>query len=85
MTTITAAFISADQNFAEETTIYWFRIEGDSDLAGKEFGIAESGTTSTVVDSDGAPLDYSDHDRRRVAAACIVTDEIRAKAAGFKR
>lgn len=83
MSTITATFIGADQNWAEETTIYWFRIEGDSDLAGKEFGIAESGPMSTVVDSDGAPLDYSD--RRRVAAACVVTDELRFNVAGITR
>jgi len=77
MNAITAKYLSKDQEWSNETTTYWFLIEGDSDLSGKVFGVAESGPTSAVLDSDGAPLDYSEHDLNRVTKYCVVTDEMR--------
>jgi hypothetical protein len=67
-----ATFTSKDNNWQEEATIYWF------DMDGEQFGIRECGIETTVLDSDGAPVDYNEALRSRVQRTCIVTDEMRA-------
>lgn len=69
-------FISADQNWQDESTTYWF------DMDGELYGVVEGGNAG-IVDSDGMPIDYNDALRSRVERNCIVTDEIRAESAGI--
>ena len=70
-----ATFITADQNWQDETTIYWF------DMDGEMYGMVE-GEGAGAVDCDGCPIDYNDALRAEVERNCIVTDEIRAGARG---
>lgn len=78
-----ATFTSKDQHWQDEATVYWFELTGDDHNSGKSFdadvfGIRESGPDATVVDSDGAPVDYNESLRRCVQRLCVVTDEMRA-------
>lgn len=47
----TETYISKDQNWNDETTTYWFDVDGET------YGVVESSypTTKTVVDVDGCP------------------------------
>lgn len=72
----TATFTTADQNYQNGTTIYWFEMDGET------YGVAE-GDNEGILDSDGAPIDYNDTLRAEVERECIVTDEIRTEATGF--
>lgn len=45
-----ATYIAKDQNHQDETTIYWFDVEGEV------YGVAESEGTQTVVGCDGAGI-----------------------------
>jgi hypothetical protein len=67
-----AKFLSKDQHWQDEKTVYWF------DLDGQTVGISESGPDSTPVDSEGYPIDTNEWRARSVTEACIVTDEMRA-------
>jgi hypothetical protein len=76
-------YSSKDNNWADESTTYWFNINGADYKSGIEFnantfGIRESGAESLVVDCDGAPVDYNDNTARTVSRLCVVTDEMRA-------
>ena len=81
---IKATYHAADQNFADETTIYWFEVEG-LDVEGFEFdglyGVVE-GRNAGIVHDDGAPV-LNDYVRDAVERAAEITDEIRADAAGI--
>jgi hypothetical protein len=70
-------FIGSDQNWQDGTTTYWFRIDGQT------FGVVEGERNPGVIDADGMPVDYNDTLRNQVQSACVVTDEMRRKAAGF--
>lgn len=70
-------FLSKDQNWQDGTTIYWFQIEGEV------FGVVEGGSegTSTIVDSEGMPLEGGGYREIAVRKALdgAVTDELRAE------
>ena len=60
-------YLGKDQNIQDETTVYWFDIDGET------YGVAECGGQSQVLDCDGAPLvdNYTDE------LGLFVTDEMR--------
>ena len=70
MTNTTPVHTATDQYFYDETTIYWFEMDGE------QYGIAESGGTRDVLDTDGLPMPEGD-EKNEVGAACVVTNEIR--------
>jgi hypothetical protein len=80
MTDIT--FISADQSWQEESTIYWFEVKNCHYLCYVEtIGVVE-GRNAGLVWDDGDPIpqgETRDHLERRLE----VTDEIRRQAHGL--
>ena len=77
-----ATYTSKDQNWQDETTIYWFEISGvdigtGASLDAQVFGIAESGGDDTVVDCDGSPCTEGDAVTIAVRKVAIVTDDMR--------
>ena len=57
MNTLTVAFIDADQNFQDETTNYWFLVDGES------FALSDCNGEVQLLDCDGCPVDdCNDHD-----------------------
>jgi len=77
-----AKYTGKDQNWKEESTTYWFQIDGHDSGTGvsfesQVFGIAESGGDDTVVDCDGCPCTEGDDDTIAVRKVAIVTDEMR--------
>lgn len=73
----TATYKTKDQHWQNETTIYWFDVEfKDQDFDDSVYGVSDCGGTLTVVDCDGAPVDYNQQEHDLVAAACVVTDEM---------
>ena len=78
----TATFTGADQNYQDETTVYWFDVESeDYRIESGEYGMADCNGDLTPLDSDGAPIDYNDLLAGAVLAVCHLTDEIRQRAA----
>jgi len=83
----TAEFFTADQNWQQGSTTYWFRLNGE--CSGREFtndvfGICEESCFDPVVlDCDGSPVDYNEHLRSVVAQLCVVNDEVRSKSSGL--
>lgn len=80
--TATATFTGKDQNWEEESTIYWFTLSGadhgtDVEFDDETFGIEESGDETRVLDADGAPLTDSDYTTIAVRKTAVVTDEMR--------
>ena len=72
-------YLSKDQNYQNETTIYWFEAETElEDLieAGNVFGIADCNGEKTALDCDGSPIDYNDRVSDYVLNKCIITDEM---------
>ena len=81
-------YIGKDQDWTEESTIYWFRLKGE-DYGTKivlddVYGIVESGPGSEldgsvyrVVDNDGTPLTEGDQETIAVINHAYVTDEMR--------
>jgi hypothetical protein len=69
----TAKFIEKEQLYQEETTRYWFDIDGE------HYAIIESGNDcgerSDVVDFQGYPVDQ--RIEKEVKAVAHVTDEMR--------
>ena len=50
-------FVDKDQNWQDETTNYWFLVDGES------YGISDSNGEQRLLDSDGCPVeDCNDHD-----------------------
>jgi len=79
-----ARYLTKDQNWQDETTIYWFELTGTDygtgvEFDGQTFGVAESGPDSMIVNADGAPLVDGDHEEIAVRKHCLVTDELRAE------
>lgn len=67
--TIKATFTSKDNSRADDTTTYWFDINGET------YGVVHSGESwnSQVVDSDGVPsTDYT-------VEQFVITDEMIAE------
>lgn len=86
--TATATFLSVDQNWQDETTIYWFRLDGTDygtkiEFDGETFGIAESGGDDRILDEDGSPLTEGDHQTIAVRNTAEVTDTLREQASGL--
>lgn len=89
----TATFTSADQNWQEEKTTYWFELEGEAHGTGVTFGQEPHGTTfgavecngqiDCYVDEEGYPLTEGDRVTLAVSKTIKLTDEIRSKAAGI--
>jgi hypothetical protein len=88
MTNATAKFIEADQNWQEESTTYWFELNGTDygtgyEFNGETYGVVESGSDEPViVNSDNYPLVDGDVETIAVRNTVAVTDEIRKEAAG---
>jgi hypothetical protein len=69
-----ATYIGKDQNWQDQTTIYWFEMDGET------YGIAETGGEDPQpVDFEGYPIDTNEHEAHLVLSACIVSDEMRAE------
>lgn len=73
---MTAKFIAAEQIWQDEQTRYWFELDG------AEYCVAESGPTVTYLRGDGDEINNA-ADRERVRRECVVTDAMRAQAAGL--
>ena len=55
MTTFTSTYAGKDNNYGDQTTVYWFDVDfGDEDSG--MFGVVESGGYQTFVDCDGCPI-----------------------------
>ena len=78
----TATYTTKDQNWQDETTTYWFEVDGHDNGTGMSFenqvfGIAESGNDNTVVDCDGSPCTEGDAATIAVRKVSIATDDMR--------
>ena len=67
----TLSFVAKDQNFNDESTTYWFDIDGET------WGVVESCGKSTIVDCDGCPDNADVNIIKALDGA--VTDEMRVK------
>ena len=67
-----AKFLSKDQHWQDETSVYWFDLEGET------VGVSERGPESKIVDRNGMPMTEGDGETIKAHRACIVTDEMRA-------
>ena len=77
-------FIGKDQNWQEESTIYWVQLTGTDNGTGitfseSNFGICESGPESWVLDCDGNPMTEGDHETIAVLNHVKITDEMRSE------
>ncbi|MCP4342915.1 MAG: hypothetical protein GY799_29540 [Desulfobulbaceae bacterium] len=86
---VTVKFISADQNWTEESTTYWFELNGSAPKTnGYEFnndvyGVCESGADSSILDADGYPQTEGDDETIAVRNFLSVTDSLRNKVSGL--
>lgn len=75
-------YISKDQNYQGEATIYWFHLEGFDDGTNREiddsYGVCESGGEIAILNCDGIPMTRGDYEEIAARRHCIVTDEMRA-------
>lgn len=88
-----ATFTSADQNWQDGTTTYWFELEGEAYGTGVTFGDEPHGTTFGVVESGGViecyvdeescPLTEGDRITLAVSKTIELTDEIKREASGL--
>jgi len=73
----TAEFTGKDQNWQDETTIYWFSVESmDYRIESGGYGIADNSGTLTPVNSDGSPIDYNEHEAVAVLSLCQINDDM---------
>ena len=57
MTTLTASYITTDQNFQDETTNYWFLVDGES------YALSDCNGELQLLDCDGCPVEpCNDHE-----------------------
>lgn len=71
-----ATYISKDQNFQDETTIYWFDVEFSMYPEGSgTYGVFHNHEKG-LLDCDGAPLNMSDPVPAAIFDACVITDEM---------
>jgi hypothetical protein len=80
-------FITADQNWQEQSTTYWFSLSGKDCgtgyvFDGDEYGICESSGESVVVDEDGAPRMDCDRVVCAVRNTVQITDDLRRQVSG---
>lgn len=84
---INVEFITADQNWQDGTTTYWFKLNGEHgsgrEFENETFGIVEGERNPGPVDCDGMPIDYNEHLRNIITEVCVVDDALRSKAAGI--
>ena len=75
----TAEFIEKDQQWQEESTTYWFEVDGLDNPEGFDYngiyGVVE-GRNAGVVHEDSDPV-LNDWIRDQVKRHCIITDEMR--------
>ena len=81
MNNLQAEHVSTDQNWADETTIYWFRVTGTHDGTGCEidgvYGVSQcNDDRAVIVDADGCPLTRGDSREVAVRSVCLVTEEV---------
>jgi len=80
-----AIYISKDQNWQDEETVYWFQIEGEdygtgAIFRGETFGVVESAGDTIFVDSEGYPIDGNGNEVAvRSALEGAVTDAMWAE------
>jgi len=67
-------YSSKDQNYQDETTIYWFKDESNV-----FYGIADCNGKLTALDCDGMPIDYNNYLRDKVLSECVITEEMKAE------
>lgn len=71
-------YTGKDQDWNMGATTYWFDDVVVFDEPAAKYGIVESGFDTSVVDSDGYPIDYEpSHVVSAIKAECVVTDEMR--------
>lgn len=76
-------YISRDQDWANKSTTYWFRLDGQDygtkiEFDDEVFGVVESGCDAPmIVDCDGAPITVGDGVEIAARRHCIVSDDLR--------
>ena len=74
---ISAKFISKDQNVQDEQTIYWFDVEGTkNNEEDGVWGVYHTGDESGLLDCDGCPCNTDDSHIAEVFRACVVTERL---------
>lgn len=76
----TANYISKDQNFQNESTTYWFILDGmdygtEKTFESETFGIVDCNGKKSVVDVDGAPV-ANEYTVAIVLRECKITEEM---------
>ncbi len=66
----TATFIEKVQNWQNETTIYWFELDGET------WGVSDCNGERTIVDCDGCPVNISDAKNAHLPTALVITEEM---------
>lgn len=67
-----ATYISKDQNYQNEQTIYWFDVDGE------QYGVSEQSHSISVVDCDGFPVNTQDGKNAELGCLpCFVNDTMR--------
>lgn len=61
---------TTDQNFADETTIYWFKGNGET------YGVSDCHGYQTIVDCDGCPVNTDDAVNVHLLTDLVVTNEM---------
>lgn len=77
-----ATYLSKDQNWQDECTIYWFEVDSNDDaLESGVYGVREAAYPEepTPLNDEGYPIDYNEHQANLVLEVCQVTDELRAE------
>ncbi len=72
MNNLKAAYAGKDQNHQDETTNYWFELDGD------KFAISECSGELSLLDCDGSPLNLDDSKNKEIFDKLVVTDEMRS-------
>ncbi len=68
-----ATFNQKEQIWQDEATRYWFDVDGVENA----FAVVESGPASTIIDSEGFPVNQG-NELTKLEQALIVTDAMRA-------
>lgn len=72
-----AEFTTKDQNYQDETTIYWFEIMESSSTwigQGEIFGVSDCNGELTILDCDGCPVGQEYHEKLK--SVLIITEEM---------
>ena len=68
-------YLSKDQNWADETTIYWF----EEECSGEIYDIADNNGFIKPLDCDGTPIEGDDYLVNKLLTECVITEEMRAE------